>query len=54
MLLLLIVLLAQDAGWAAEGTDGAVAGGGAPAVATSLEMLRAGGNAAAPASSRPE
>jgi gamma-glutamyltranspeptidase/glutathione hydrolase len=46
MVLLLLVLSAQDAGWAAEGDHGAVAGGGAPAVAASLDMLKSGGNAA--------
>ena len=46
MMLLLALLLGQDLGWSAEGTKGAVAGGGAPAVAASLDMLKAGGNAA--------
>jgi gamma-glutamyltranspeptidase / glutathione hydrolase len=45
-MLLLLALLAQDVGWSAEGTKGAVAGGGAPAVAASLDALKAGGNAA--------
>lgn len=45
-MLLLAVLLAQDLGWSAEGNRGAAAGGGAPAVAASLDMLKAGGNAA--------
>src|SRR5687767_5218014 len=45
-MLLLLVLLAQDPGWSAEGTKGAVAGGGAPAVAASLDALKSGGNAA--------
>ncbi|HEX7901045.1 MAG TPA: gamma-glutamyltransferase [Planctomycetota bacterium] len=45
-MLLLLALLAQDLGWSAEGTKGAVAGGGAPAVAASLDALKSGGNAA--------
>src|SRR5512145_1975672 len=45
-MILLVLLLAQDLGWSAEGTKGAVAGGGSPAVAASLDMLKAGGNAA--------
>lgn len=45
-MILLLALLAQDPGWSAEGSKGAVAGGGAPAVGASLDMLKAGGNAA--------
>lgn len=44
--LLLALVALQDVGWSARGENGAVAGGGAPAVAASLEMLKSGGNAA--------
>lgn len=45
-MLLLLALLAQDLGGSAHGTNGACAGGGAPAVAASLDALKSGGNAA--------
>jgi gamma-glutamyltranspeptidase/glutathione hydrolase len=45
-LLAALVAAPQDIGWTARGREGAVAAGGAGAVAAGIEILKAGGNAA--------